>query len=358
MFKMNKLISTLIIALLMVFSTSVSNAAEKYPTVTLAWSEYPSWSAIEVASALKYINGKEGKYGPIEHKWKVDIVLNLMDYDSCLVAYSAFRSDFICVTNMDILNPALSRNSVAILPTSRSHGGDALIVSSNIASIEDLVNHEVFGLEATVSEYAFDQIITSRGGNPNDYSFVNMDPGAAAISMQQKKKGYDAIMVWNPFIVNTLEKRPDVRVLFSSESIPGQIIDMVVGAESTLKTPHGKAGACAIADAFYQVSANLQGSDTELTNETIIAIGEKFSNLKLQPMRKVLKQTQFYHTPEVGMELFSSPEFKETMNTVTNFCSEKEYIDSEVNIHYGSEATSDANLTFSTSYMQLVKETQ
>lgn len=349
---MNYKLNTLIVALTMLSASVFAGP----PVFVLDWSEYPSWSAIEVASVYDHIDGKKGKQGPLEKKWNVDIVLSLKDYDGCLQAYSAFQSDATCLTNIDALNPALSRKSVAILPTSTSHGGDACIVDNSVSSIADLKNIDVFGLEGTVSDYAFASILQVNGQNPDDFNFTNMDPAAAASAMQQKQNGYKAIMVWNPFIVNTLAKRKDVKVLFSSDSIPGEIIDMVVIAESSLKKEGGDRFACAIAEAFYAVCNQLEDGNS-LKDETTTAIGEQFSNLGLQHMRTVLKQTLFYETPAEGIALFESAELPKTMEKVVGIWKERGHIDEDVAISYGSES-SDANLRFDSSFMQKVASQQ
>src|SRR5260370_34550934 len=77
------------------------------PTFTLAWSEYPSWSVFGVASDKGLIDGKKGEQGRLEKKWGVDIELQLLQYEPCITAYQSKTSDAVCVTNMDVLNPAL-----------------------------------------------------------------------------------------------------------------------------------------------------------------------------------------------------------------------------------------------------------
>ena len=89
---------------------------------SLAWSEYPSWSVFGVADKAGLIDAAEGKLGSVEEKWGVDIVLKQTDYDTCLTLYGSSTIDAVCITNMDVLAPALGRDSVAILPTSTSDG--------------------------------------------------------------------------------------------------------------------------------------------------------------------------------------------------------------------------------------------
>jgi NitT/TauT family transport system substrate-binding protein len=326
--------------------TSISKATESF---SLAWSEYPSWSAIEVASRYGMIDGKKGKMEDIEKKWGVDIELKLMDYDACMTAYSAVQVDAVCITNMDILNPAMSRSSVAILPTSTSVGADALIVDSSITDISQLKSMEVYGLSKSVSEYVFARGLINLGLNPDDFNFTNMDPAAASTLFQQRKNGYSAIMVWNPFVLGALNSRSDARVLFSSESIPGEVLDMVVVGADSLKKTKGEDFAYALVETYYAVNEKL--ADPEVSDEYLIAIGEKFSNLGLKDMRTVVKQTRFYGNPADGIAVFEDPKTKETMNTIVDFCLERDIIEETPTIVFG-ESTAKVNLRFTSKYMK------
>lgn len=328
--------------------------AEEYPQFSLAWSEYPSWSAFGVASEFKFIDGKEGKLGPIEKKWKVDIVLKEADYDSCLVMYGSSQCDAVCITNMDVLNPSLTRPSVAILPTSTSYGADACIVSGTISDVKQLKGKNVYGLAKTVSEYCFVRNLELLGEKEADYRFTNMDPAAAAVAMQQKKEGYDAIVVWNPFVLETLNRRKDAKVLFDSTKIPGEIIDMVAMAKTSMDKPGGEAFACAVIDAFYTINREMANPETR--DETLIALGEKFSNLNLQSMRKVVKQTQFYDTPEKGIKVLTDEATKNIMSHVVRFCMDHDIVSEKPTIAYSSVSESpEASLWFDASYIKKLK---
>ena len=91
-----------------------------------------------MADANGIINGKKGELGPVEKKWGVDIELKEAEYDPCLSMYGAGQCDAVCITNMDILSPAVGRPGVMVLPTSTSFGADACLVTDDIKSVEDL----------------------------------------------------------------------------------------------------------------------------------------------------------------------------------------------------------------------------
>ncbi len=319
---------------------------------TLAWSEYPSWSTFGVANELKLIDGAKGKKGSIEEKWNVDIVLKEADYESCLVMYASNQCDAVCITNMDALNPCLSRPSTVILPTSTSFGADACIVSKDIADVKQLRGKKIYGLAKTVSEYCFVRNLEILGEKEADYQFTNMDPAAAAMAMQQKRDGYNAIVVWNPFVLETLNKRKDAKVLFDSTTIPGEIIDMVVAAQSALDKPGGDACAHAVIDAFYAICSRMTNPATQ--DDTLIALGEKFSNLNLQSMRQVVKQTKFYGTAAEGIQVLSADSTKTIMQKVVDFSTSHDVIPKKPVIGYGAKGAEGTDLRLDPSYIQHV----
>ncbi|GAB5404186.1 MAG: putative urea ABC transporter substrate-binding protein [Aureliella sp.] len=307
------------------------DAPEGTPTFSLAWSEYPSWSVFGVADELDLINGEEGKLGTIEEKHGVDIVLKEAGYDSCLNMYTSKNCDAVCMTNMDALIVCPNRSGIAFLPTSTSVGADACIVVG-IDDIDALKEHKIYGLQGTVSQYCFARCIEesakASGGSqtPGDYDFTNQDPGAAAVAMSQKQESHKAIMVWNPFVLQTLNDRPDAKVLFDSSMIPGEIVDMVVMGADVKQKDGADKFAAAVAETFYAMNEKL--ADKEIGDEVLVELGKKFSQLQLDDMKKVVQQTQFYKTAEDGKKLLTGDEFKATMKVVEKFCVEQELVES------------------------------
>ncbi len=325
--------------------------AEDVPTFSLAWSEYPSWSAFGVAHEYGIIDGKKGKLGPVEKKWGVDVELKEAEYDPCLQMYGSGNVDAVCITNMDALNPSLTIKSVGILPTSTSFGADALIVAGGVTDVKQLKGKPVYGLAKTVSEYCFVRNLELLGEKEADYKFTNMDPGAAALAMQQGHEGYEAIVVWNPFVLETLNKRKDAKVLFDSTKIPGEIIDMVVMSQESLDKPGGDKFAHAVIDAFYQVNQRMK--DEKTRDETLVALGEKFSHLDLEAMKKVVEQTRFYSTPEEGTKVLTDDATKGIMEKVVKFCVDHEIVDKAPKVGYGDKAAAaDANFRLDPAYVK------
>jgi len=227
----------------------------------------------------------------------------------------------------------------------------------------------VHGLEKSVSQYVFDRCVEKRGADPTKYVFKNMDPGAAAVAMQQRQTDVaGGIMVWNPFVIDTLSKRPDARVQFDSTAIPAEVIDMVVVAQAALDKPGGEAFAKATAETYYAVNALI--ADPATRDATLIAIGERFSSQGLEGMRKVVQQTLFYNSPARGIGLFTggdafpfqsgvtSENFQTAiMPRVVDYVATHGWADRKPTIAFGTKAQAPqgTNLRFDTSYMEAVR---
>jgi NitT/TauT family transport system substrate-binding protein len=326
-----------------------SGCKPKTPTFSLAWSEYPSWSVFGVADELGLIDGAAGKLGELEKKHGIDIELKEAGYDSCLNMFSSSDCDAVCMTNMDALIVSPNRDGVAVLPTSTSNGADACLVTDQIADIEALKQHKVYGLEATVSEYCFVRCLEKAGFSEADFQFTNQDPALAATNMQQGNESHQAIMVWNPFVLQTLKDRSDVKVLFDSSQIPGEIVDMVVIGRDSLEKPGADQFLKAVNEAFYAVVKEMESP--ERGDDVLVALGKKFSNLDLEEMKQVVQQTVFYKTPAEAKALLEGAEFQETMNTVSKFIVDHKIIDSEPSMGFGSDA-GEAKMRFDSSHIE------
>ncbi len=316
-------------------TTTAGGTSAAPPSFSLAWSEYPSWSVFGVANKVGLIDKDPGKLGSIEKKWNVDIVLNQAEYDPCLSQYGANQADAVCITNMDILAPSLKRASVAILPTSTSVGADACI-TVGVSDIDALKGKTTWGLEKSVSQYAFERVLELKGKNPKDYTFKNQDPGVASAGMQNSQAEFESIMVWNPFAMQTLRLRKESKVLFDSSVIPEEIIDMVVVGKESLNKPGGKRFAYAVVDAYYEVNKRL--ADPKTRDATLVALGEDFSKLGLEDMKQVVQQTQFYDTPDKALGLFSGDTFRsKTMPMVAEFCVKHEMLEGQPSFGFNDD---------------------
>lgn len=332
--------------------TPPTEASTTAPSFSVASSEYPSWSTLMVAVKAGLINGnKGGQLGVLEKKWNVDMVLEVKDYDPCLAMYGNGAVDAVCMTNIDSLNPALGRPSTAICPTSTSVGADK-VIAVGYASTEELKGQKVYGLAKSVSQYSYVRELEKRGLNPAEYPFENLDPAAAATALQSGSGEIKAICVWNPFALQTLRTNTNSKTVCDSSEIPEEIIDMIVIGNDSLAKDGGENFAALLCDTYYEVCNRLNDSDSSKADATLTALGEDFSKLPLEDMKIVVKETRFYDTPEKGEALFTSEDYKKTMDTVVATCQKIEVLekDKAPTIGYNDETK---QLNFSTKYMKM-----
>lgn len=329
-----------------------STSPDKMHVFSLATSEYPSWSTFIVAGKAGLINPAQGgKPGSLELKWGVDVVLHVKDYDPCLTMYGGGTVDAVCMTNIDALNPALGRPSTAIMPTSTSDGADQVIAVGNIGTGDQLKGVPVYGLAKSVSEYVFVRGLQKQNLLPEDFQFHNLEPGPAATALQTGSNDVKAICVWNPFALQTTRLVRGSHIVFSSKSIPEEVIDMVVVANDSLKKPGGDKFACCLCDAFYSICQKMDDPATK--NATLQAIGQDFCNLPVEDMAICCEETRFYNTPDAGTALFKGANFASTMGTVVSTCQKIHILETTVpTLGYGDDT---AQLNFDTKYMERYK---
>ena len=326
-----------------------AGGGETPPVFTLAWSEYPSWSAFGVASDEGLLDGDEGALGEMERKWGVDVVLKQADYDPCLTLYADGQVDAVCITNIDVLPLAPGRPSVVVLPTSTSDGGDACL-AVGVDSVKGLKTVETRGLAKSVSQYVFERCLETRGEDPADYPFADMDPAAAALGMQNGD--LKSIVVWNPFVLSTERNAKGATRLFDSSEIPGEVVDLVAVGKDSLARPGGPEFAACLADAFYAFNARLNGADRDAL---LVALGEKFSNLGADDMQVVATQTKFYDTAAAGRTLLEDAKFRtETMPRVVQFARDRGLVKADPTVGFDDDA---AELNFTAKYLDMTPGT-
>lgn len=334
------------------------NSVSQSNHIVLYASEYPSWSTFGVASRQGLINGEKGKLGPIEKKWGVDLEVKMVTYETCITNWGT-SGGAICITNTDIVGLVASRPATAILPTSTSYGADACIGINGVYTVDDLKSEVTYGLEKSVSDFAWYRALEKLGKNPSEYKFKNRDPEQAAQALQTGASSVG--QVWNPFTLQTLRTKKDAKIIFDSTIIPDEIVDMVVIDNETLRKPGGDAAAQCIIDTYYAVCENLKAKDKKLSDDTYLALGDQFSSLKADEMRQCADMasnpdqskkitTRFYDTPELGIRTFMSGHMQPIMTHVLRWAKSRQVLDEDPTISY-AESPGNSMLTFDSSYM-------
>lgn len=323
------------------------------PEFTLWASEYPSWSTFAVAQKAGLIGKPGGVPGTLEKKWGVRMKLEMKDYDPCIAAYGAGTIDAVCMTNIDSLNPSMGRPSTAIMPTSTSAGADK-VIAVGFKTIEELKGHITYGLDKSVSRYNHYRGLEIKGFSPDEFKFENFDPAAVASAIQTKSEKVKAGSIWNPYALQTVRSSNDIDVLWTSELIPEEIVDMVVMANDALKRPGGEKFACLVCDVQYTVCNKM--NDEKTADITFKALGEDFCKLDVPDMKICCHETSFYASPEDGIKLFKNPNFQNNkMPKVIQTCHNIKILEGPEQPTIGWDDETK-QLNFSTKYMAMMQK--
>ncbi len=287
------------------------------PVFRIASSEYPSWATLFAANYAKLIQQGSGAAGELEQKYGVDVVVEWMDYDSCIGKFASGAVDAVAITNFDVLPVAVGRSSVAFLATSTSFGADMIIGDKKYTNLASLVGVPIHGLEYSVAQYNVERNIEVAGLDPTKFKFVNMDPGAAAQQLQTGQlKGVGAI--WEPYVTQTLSKAGSrVYSIASSRAIPDEIVDMFVAGTDAIDKPGGVEGVRCITDTYYAVNRML--SDPATAEKIRKAIAAKFADLTDGQVQDMLTRCKFYGTPEAGLPIFAEAHMAPIIVRQTDF---------------------------------------
>jgi len=181
------------------------------------------------------------------------------------------------------------------------------------------------------------------------------DSDIAAAFMTNADK--QVVVTWKP-MVSQIARAKDVKTIFNSSQIPGEILDLLVVRTDVLKRPDGDKFAKAIAGAWYEVMAQMTSGAPD---KTLAAIAEG-SQDTLASYKEQLATTHMFYTPQSAVQQTSSLELKKTMDLVRKFCfthgllGDKTASADDVAIQFADGGTlgkpDRVRLRFNTAYMQ------
>src|SRR5664279_4998221 len=129
-----------------------------------------------------------------------------------------------------------------------------------------------------------------------------------------------ATVTWKP-LVSQILKQKGITSLFDSSKIPGEILDLTVVRTDVLARPDGQKFAKALAGAWYELLGLMSAPKGPATDKVLAAIGEG-SQDSLESYKEQLSTTKMFYTPQSAVQFGSSPELKQKMDLVRQFCFE------------------------------------
>ncbi|HMC61685.1 MAG TPA: putative urea ABC transporter substrate-binding protein [Candidatus Solibacter sp.] len=284
------------------------------PTFTVGWSIYAGWTPY-------YYMNKSGILRRWADKYGIAIKVQRFDYAPSLDAFVAKNIDACAMTNMEALDmPAASGvPTTVLLIGDYSNGNDALLVRNGLR-MKDLAGKKLLLVQKTVSEYLFDRAMTMAGMRDQikKVRLVNTSDADIATAFLGDT-GANAVVTWKPMVSQIL-KQKGIASLFNSSQIPGEIMDLTVVRTDVLDRPDGagRKFAKALSGAWYEMLAQMSAKGPA-ADKVLAAIAEG-SEDTLDSYKEQLSTTKMFYTPQSAVYFGSSPELKQKMELVRQFC--------------------------------------
>jgi NitT/TauT family transport system substrate-binding protein len=289
------------------FSTPAEAAA---PTFTVGWSVYAGWNPYFYMAKSGILKKWADKYGIV-------IKVQRFDYAASLDAFVGKNIDACTMTNMEALDmpAAAGIDSTALIVGDYSNGNDAVLARNNL-TLAQLPGKHIMLVQKTVSEYLLERAMDLNGlaaqipqlklTNTSDSDLVGAFLG---------NQSNQVAVTWKPLVSQILAQGGNVKELFDSSKIPGEILDLLVVRTDVLQKPDGVKFAKAITGAWYETMAQLTAGAPAAVKGSADASGDSVASYKDQ-----LKTTYLFASPKSGVDFSESPGIKQKMELVRQFC--------------------------------------
>lgn len=283
---------------------SCSSLAQKQTQFRIAWSIYAGWMPWAYADSSGIMDKWADKYGI-----KVELV-QINDYIESVNQYTAGNMDGVAITNMDTLTiPAASGvDTTALLINDYSDGNDGIVLK-NADSLADIKGRNVNLVQFSVSHYFLARALESVGLSERDINTINTSD--ADIVGIYANADVDAVVAWNPQLM-AIDSMPNSNLVYTSQKIPREILDMMVVNTQTLKA--NPALGRALTGAWYEVMARIVAGDESALASMADAAGTDVAGYKKQ-----LEATHLYTDPSKAAELMNSDDLLATMQRIAEF---------------------------------------
>jgi NitT/TauT family transport system substrate-binding protein len=292
--------------LLLIATLAPAIYAQK-PTFTVGWSVYVGWNPY-------YYMQKSGILKKWADKYGIAIKVQRFDYAPSLDAFVAKNIDACAMTNMEALDmpAAAGVDTSAIIVGDYSNGNDAVITRGGV-TLAQIPGKQVLIVEKTVSQYLIERGMAMNGleSQIKKMKYLNTsDSDIASAFLTNPSK--QVVVTWKP-MVSQIAKAKDVKIVFNSSQIPGEILDLLVVRTDILKKPEGEKFAKAITGAWYEVLS-------QMTSDKALAAIAEGSQDSLESYKEQLSTTHMFYTPKSAVEQTTAPDLKKTMDLVRKFC--------------------------------------
>ena len=332
------------------------------PTFTVGWSVYAGWNPYFYMAKSGILKRWADKYGII-------IKVQRFDYAASLDAFVGKNIDACTMTNMEALDmpAAAGVDSTALIVGDYSNGNDAVLARNNL-TLAQLPGKRIMLVQKTVSEYLLERAMDVNGlgaqipqlrlMNTSDSDLVGAFLG---------NQGNQVAVTWKPLVSQILAQGGNVKPLFDSSKIPGEILDLLVVRTDMLDSAlmaRARASPRPSLAHGMRLSRSLtaQGAASQAAiSGSAAASGDSVASYKEQ-----LRTTYLFSTPRSAVEFSESPTIKQKMDLVRQFCFRHQLLGqnissvNDVAIRYPDGSVQGkgdrVRLRIDSSYMQLAEQ--
>ncbi|MGB4072515.1 putative urea ABC transporter substrate-binding protein [Pseudomonas sp.] len=332
-----------------------AQAANQPPTFKLCWSIFAGWMPWGYAAQEGIVEKWADKYGiRIE-------VAEVPDYVASIEQYSASEFDACSMTNMDALTipAAAGVDSTALIIGDFSNGADAILLRGSGLTLQDLKGKTVLLVENSVSHYLLSRALEWALLKPEDVKIQHVSDLQIAEAFLSGQG--DAVITWNPILAK-IKQQTKVSQVFSSNLIPGEIVDLTVVNSKTLAA-HPELGK-ALTGAWFETQ-RLMGMPTDAGRaaraKMASAAGTTAEDFSLQ-----LDTLRSFYSPRYALAFARANKMPELMQRVAQFADRQKLLGNDGNglDKLGIEFSGERNLgnpnnvllRFNTSYMQMAAD--
>ena len=304
-----------ILVIAMTIAAFGQTAAAAPATFTIGWSVYAGWNPYFYMARSGILKRWADKYGVV-------IKVQRFDYAASLDAFVAKNIDACTMTNMEALDmpAAAGVDSTAIIFGDYSNGNDAVLVRNNL-TLSQLPGRSVLLVQKTVSEYLLERAMDLNGlnGQMSRIKLLNTND-SDIVGAFLGNKGNLVAVTWKPLVSEILAQDSSVKKVFDSSQIPGEILDLLVVRSEVLQRTDGSGVrfAKAVTGAWFETVAQLNGTGPAAASA--ISGSAAASDDSVDSYKEQLKTTHLFSTPQTAAQFATSPELKQKMELVRQFC--------------------------------------
>ena len=301
---MRSLLAALLCASLL--TAPMAQAAPK--TFTLCWSIFAGWMPWGYAAEQGIVKKWADKYG-------IDIqVQEVPDYIGSIEQYMAGQFDACTMTNMDALTlpAAAGKDSTALIIGDFSNGADGVLLRGSGKRIQDLKGKTVLLVENSVSHYLLSRALEWALLEEGDVTIQHVSDTEIAEAFLAGQG--DAVITWNPILAE-IRRNTQVTQVFSSNFIPGEILDLTVVDSQTL-AQHPEFGR-ALTGAWFETQ-RLLGLPTPAGREARAKMAAA-AETTAQDFEDQLSTLRSFYSPRTALNFTRTGKLPNLMQRVARF---------------------------------------